>query len=158
MRNEDVLDEMERFWRGEVNTLLATQMVETGINILDLKYLIVIGAESFGNLNLYQLTGRVGRNGEQAFAYLMTCNLHRMKEYTEQVTSGYEAAKLDLVQRGAGSMDEAEQSGIVKIAKGEFITPEIIQIAADVYKNLNKNPAEKERASAELSAFFDRVF
>jgi len=158
MKDAEILDEMERFRNKEVSTLLATQMVETGLNIPELKYLVLIGAESYGNLNLYQLTGRVGRNGEQSFVYLMTYALDRMTNFAKTVKTGYDAAKLDLLQRGAGCMDETTQSGPIKIPLAERMTQDTIDASIQVYKELHKNAVDKEKVFSELSQFFDKYF
>lgn len=133
MKSSEILNNIENFRNEKVMTLLATSMVESGLNIPSLKYLVVVGAETYGFLNLYQLSGRAGRGkNDQSFIYLLSHNTDFIRKFTE-VENGYDAAKLDLKNRGSGKMDD-EQSGMIKIPFGDKIDSVILEQAKNRYE------------------------
>src|ERR687891_924903 len=112
------------FWEAKIDVLLCTTIIEAGLDIPTVNTLIVDRADRLGLAQLYQLRGRVGRAGEQAYAYLffptnvrLTPTAHeRLKTlaaYTE-LGSGMSIAMRDLEIRGAGNMLGAEQNGHIK--------------------------------------------
>ncbi len=116
-------ERMLRFLRGEADVLVATSIIESGIDIPQANTLIVERADLFGLAQLYQIRGRVGRSTERAYAYLLypsaaalteeaTKRLSALSDYTE-LGAGFKIAMRDLELRGAGSLLGDEQSGHV---------------------------------------------
>jgi len=112
---------MHTFVRGEADVLLATTIIETGIDIPNANTILIDRADRFGLADLYQLRGRVGRAGEKAYAILllprdmMTVGdarkrIHAIKQYTA-LGSGFKIAMRDLEIRGAGNLLGTKQSG-----------------------------------------------
>jgi transcription-repair coupling factor (superfamily II helicase) len=112
---------MRRFHRGEITVLVATSIVESGLDIPNANTLIVTDATAFGLAELHQLRGRIGRFTRQAYAYFLVPREHpvgeaaRMRlaaiqEYAE-LGAGFKLALRDLELRGAGNLLGAEQSG-----------------------------------------------
>ncbi|MBL8093777.1 MAG: transcription-repair coupling factor [Anaerolineales bacterium] len=112
---------MERFEAGEVDVLLCTSIIESGLDIPNANTLIVDRADTFGLAQLYQLRGRVGRSTQQAYAYFFTSSefrptpeaRERLETLAEQTDlgAGYAIAMRDLEMRGAGDIIGPKQSG-----------------------------------------------
>ena len=116
-------ERMLRFLRGEADVLVATSIIESGIDIPQANTLIVERADLFGLAQLYQIRGRVGRSRERAYAYLLypsaasltadaAQRLAALSDYTE-LGAGFKVAMRDLELRGAGNLLGDEQSGHV---------------------------------------------
>ena len=121
MDKDDLELVMHSFVKGEADILLATTIIETGIDIPNANTILIDRADRFGLADLYQLRGRVGRAGEQAYAILllprdmMTVGdarkrIHAIKQYTA-LGSGFKIAMRDLEIRGAGNLLGTKQSG-----------------------------------------------
>jgi transcription-repair coupling factor (superfamily II helicase) len=121
MEKSDLEVVMHTFVRGEADVLLATTIIETGIDIPNANTILIDRADRFGLADLYQLRGRVGRAGEKAYAILllprdmMTVGdarkrIHAIKQYTA-LGSGFKIAMRDLEIRGAGNLLGTKQSG-----------------------------------------------
>ena len=120
--NERTLEKiMFDFISGEIDVLVSTTIIETGLDISNVNTMIIDGADRLGLSQLYQLRGRVGRSNRTAYAFLMyrrdkmlkeiaEKRLHAIKEFTE-LGSGFNIAMRDLEIRGAGNLLGAEQSG-----------------------------------------------
>jgi transcription-repair coupling factor (superfamily II helicase) len=114
---------MSRFIEGEVDILVATTIIENGIDIPNVNTIVVNDADKFGLAQLYQLRGRVGRSNHQAYAYLLyqahkalsedaKARLEAIREFTH-LGSGLQVAMRDLEIRGAGNLLGAAQSGFI---------------------------------------------
>jgi len=122
--DEKVLERrMLSFLRGEADVLVATSIIESGIDIPQANTLVIERADAFGLAQLYQIRGRVGRSRERAYAYLLypsaaalteeaTKRLSALSDYTE-LGAGFKIAMRDLEIRGAGNLLGDEQSGHV---------------------------------------------
>ena len=123
MAEKELAETMHRFTAGEIDVLLCTSIIESGLDIPNANTLIVDRADTFGLAQLYQLRGRVGRGAQRAYAYLFR---HRVKAPTPegqerlevlaentQLGSGYLIAMRDLEMRGAGEMLGTRQSGYI---------------------------------------------
>src|SRR5438094_4159201 len=117
---EHDLDEvMSRFVRGEVDVLVSTMIVESGLDVPNANTMVVNRADQFGLAQLYQLRGRVGRSHRRAYCYLLVPDLVdaaaeerlRVLEHHTDLGSGYRIALRDLELRGAGNLLGVEQSG-----------------------------------------------
>lgn len=123
MHRDDIEDVMLQFTNNEINVLVCTTIVETGIDIPNANTMLIDHADTFGLSQLYQIKGRVGRSDRLAYAYLMyrpqkqlseiaQKRLQSIKEFTE-LGSGYKIAMRDLTIRGAGEMLGDLQSGFI---------------------------------------------
>lgn len=123
MDRESVDLTMEEFYLGEKDILLATTIVENGIDVRNANLLIVEDADKYGLSQLYQIKGRVGRGDKIAYAYLMINGKKqlndeakkRLKAITDftELGSGYKIAQRDLIIRGAGDILGKEQAGFI---------------------------------------------
>ncbi len=133
MNKYDLENVMLSFYRGETKVLIATTIIENGLDIPTVNTLIVDGAENFGLSQMYQLRGRIGRSHINAFAYFLFTpdkglraiseeRLETIKEFTG-VGSGIKIAMKDLELRGAGNILGKEQHGhIVSVGYGMYIS------------------------------------
>ena len=122
--NKDVIeDTMMRFYSGEIDVLVATSIVENGIDIPNANLIIIEDADHFGLAQLYQIKGRVGRGSRVAYAYLFykedkiinknaQKRLKAIQDFVE-LGSGYKIAQRDLMIRGAGDILGPEQAGFI---------------------------------------------
>lgn len=141
MEKHDLEKVMHAFVNGEADVLLATTIIETGIDIPNANTILIDRADRFGLADLYQLRGRVGRAGEKAYAILLLPRdmitagdarkrIHAIKEYTA-LGSGFKIAMKDLEIRGAGNLLGTKQSG------------HISQIGFELYCQLLKQSVER---------------
>ncbi|MBU1299179.1 MAG: transcription-repair coupling factor, partial [Bacteroidetes bacterium] len=123
MRGHDLENIMNDFLEKKIDVLVATKIIESGLDIPNVNTIVVNRADKFGMAELYQLRGRVGRSNVQAYAYLLTPPLNilprhsirriqAIEEFTE-LGSGFNLAMRDLEIRGAGNLLGAEQSGYI---------------------------------------------
>ncbi len=123
MSKNELENIMETFVTGEINILVCTTIIESGIDIPNVNTLIIYDADKFGLSQLYQIRGRVGRSNKIGYAYLLynpskvltevaTKRLKTIKEFTE-LGSGYKIAMRDLAIRGAGDVFGVSQAGFV---------------------------------------------
>ncbi|MFN8378368.1 MAG: transcription-repair coupling factor [Anaerolineae bacterium] len=133
---------MEQFGNGEFDVLLATAIIESGLDIPNANTLIIDRADFFGLAQLYQLRGRVGRSAQQAYAYFFHpahnrlsdeahMRLETLAEYTE-LGSGYQIAMRDLELRGAGDILSTRQSGQVAAIGLHLYTQMLAQAVRDL--------------------------
>jgi transcription-repair coupling factor (superfamily II helicase) len=121
MNEGDLADLMHRFTAGEIDVLLCTTIIESGVDIPRVNTILIERAERFGMADLYQLRGRVGRYKHQAYAYLLLPRHGRLLDTARQrivalrrhsgLGAGFRLALRDLETRGAGNLLGAEQSG-----------------------------------------------
>ena len=115
--------EMQRFQKGETNILVATTVIEVGVNVPNASVMVIENAERFGLSQLHQLRGRVGRGADQSYCILMTSYKLSAEGKTRietmvRTNDGFEIAEVDLKLRGPGDMAGTRQSGVedLKIA------------------------------------------
>lgn len=118
MKAADKNFEMERFVKGETNIMVATTVIEVGVNIPNASVMIVESAERFGLSQLHQLRGRVGRGAEQSFCILMTSfklgkDSKLRMDTMVRTNDGFEIAEVDLKLRGPGDLEGTQQSGLI---------------------------------------------
>ena len=121
MRETQLEDIMYRFINGDIDVLVSTTIIETGLDISNVNTMIIHDADNMGLSQLYQLRGRVGRSNRTAYAFLMYRRNKLLKEVAEKrlaaikeysdLGSGFKIAMRDLEIRGAGNLLGAEQSG-----------------------------------------------
>jgi transcription-repair coupling factor (superfamily II helicase) len=121
MKEKDLEEVMHQFVRGEIDVLVSTMIVESGLDVPNANTMFVNRADHFGLAQLYQLRGRVGRSHRRAYCYLLVPDtvdvdaerrLQVLEHHTE-LGAGYRIALKDLEMRGAGNLLGAEQSGFV---------------------------------------------
>lgn len=110
---------MKEFSEGALDVLVATSVIEVGVNVTNATVIVIEGAERFGLSQLHQLRGRVLRSTHQSYCYLLTetrgeTSLKRLKALT-QATNGFELAEHDLQLRGAGELYGRQQWGITDV-------------------------------------------
>ena len=139
--------EMDRFVKGETQIMVATTVIEVGVNIPNASVMIVENAERFGLSQLHQLRGRVGRGAEQSFCILMSgqklSNEGRTRLNTMVKTNnGFEIAETDLQLRGPGSIEGTQQSGVLDLKIANLLTDQelLTEVRAFVQKILEKDP------------------
>lgn len=120
MKPADKEYEMQRFIKGETQIMVATTVIEVGVNVPNASVMIVESAERFGLSQLHQLRGRVGRGAEQSYCILMTS--HKLSsngktriETMVKTSDGFEIAEVDLRLRGPGDIMGTQQSGILNL-------------------------------------------
>jgi len=120
MKAEDKEYEMQRFVKGETQIMVATTVIEVGVNIPNASVMVIESAERFGLSQLHQLRGRVGRGAEQSYCILMTSfklsddakiRLQTMVETSD----GFKISEVDLKLRGPGNLMGTQQSGALNL-------------------------------------------
>lgn len=143
MKSADKEFSMKRFIKGETQILIATTVIEVGVDIPNATVMIIESAERFGLPQLHQLRGRVGRGAEQSYCILMTGDKLSENAYVRistmlQTTDGFEIAETDLKIRGPGDMEGSQQSGfainlkIADISKDGQLIQYVKDIANDI--------------------------
>lgn len=136
------------FRSGKIDILVATPVVEVGIDIPNATVMVIEAAERFGLAGLHQLRGRVGRGTKPSYCLLFT-NFHSGRAYTrlkamEKTYSGFELSELDLKLRGPGEIFGTAQSGFPELKIADWSNYELIktakEVAEEIAKNLDKYP------------------
>jgi len=135
MKSEDKAYEMERFVQGKTQIMVATTVIEVGVNVSNASVMIIESAERFGLSQLHQLRGRVGRGADQSYCILMTgSKLSReAKMRMETITKsndGFKIAEADLKLRGPGNIMGTQQSGILQFKIADLIQDQALLKAA----------------------------
>lgn len=140
---------MEAFTRGDIDILVATSVVEVGVNVPNSTIIVIEGAERFGLSQLHQLRGRVLRSSHQAHCYLFTetkssHTLERLKALTE-AKNGFELAERDLMLRGAGDLAGKKQWGVSDIGMEALKNLKLVEAArTEAKKMIEKDPRLKK--------------
>ena len=137
---EETEEIIERFRRGKLDVLIATTVIEVGVNVPNATVMVVTNAERFGLSSLHQLRGRVGRSDLQSYCVLQSEDetpkgLARLQVMCD-TTDGFKIAEADLNQRGAGDLLGTQQSGDNKYVSLMIANPEKYQYALCVAKDL----------------------
>lgn len=117
MKDKEKETEMEKFVKGETQILVATTVIEVGVNVPNASVMVILDAQRFGLSQLHQLRGRVGRGADQSYCILVT-GYELAKETRKridimcQTNDGFEIAEADLKLRGPGDLEGTQQSGI----------------------------------------------
>jgi len=163
MKPADKDAEMKRFSEGKTNIMVATTVIEVGVNIPNASVMIIESAERFGLSQLHQLRGRVGRGAEQSYCILMTSHQLSSDSKTRMETmvrtnDGFEIAEVDLKLRGPGDLMGTQQSGVLNLQIADIVRDkEILQLARHhAVKILREDaPMEKPEHAAMRSAFIE---
>ncbi|KAA1243376.1 ATP-dependent DNA helicase RecG [Aquimarina sp. RZ0] len=140
--------EMDRFVKGETNIMVATTVIEVGVNVPNASVMIIESAERFGLSQLHQLRGRVGRGAEQSFCILMTSyklssDSKTRLETMVRTNDGFDIAEVDLKLRGPGDIMGTQQSGILNLKIADIVRDNDILQTARYYamKILKEDPS-----------------
>ena len=148
MKPKDKEEEMQRFVKGETQILVATTVIEVGVNVPNASVMVILDAQRFGLSQLHQLRGRVGRGADQSYCILVT-NYQLSQETRKRIdimcdtNDGFEIAEADLKLRGPGDLEGTQQSGIAFDLKIADIARDgqIVQMARDeAQKIINNDP------------------
>jgi len=117
---------MQRFVKGEADVLVATTVIEVGVNVPNASVMLIESAERFGLSQMHQLRGRVGRGADQSYCILLTGNKLSDESYKRiqimvSTTDGFKIAEQDLAMRGPGDMYGTKQSGILKFKLADIV-------------------------------------
>ncbi len=154
MPTEELEDVMEGFLERKTDVLIATKIIESGLDIPNANTMIINNADNFGLAELYQLRGRVGRSNIQAYCYLVIPPVHTLsrialrrlqalEEFTD-LGSGFQLAMRDLEIRGAGNLLGGEQSGF------------IMDMGFELYQKILDEAVEELRADEFAELFGDK--
>ena len=148
MKPADKEYEMQRFAKGETQIMVATTVIEVGVNIPNASVMVVESAERFGLSQLHQLRGRVGRGAEQSYCILMTS--HKLSNDSKvrletmcRTNDGFEIAEVDLRLRGPGDIMGTQQSGVLNLKIADLLKDKDILQSARYYakKILDLDPS-----------------
>jgi len=142
MKPQDKENEMQRFVKGKTQIMVATTVIEVGVNVPNASIMIVENAERFGLSQLHQLRGRVGRGAEQSYCILMT-SYKLSVDAKERIrtmcrtNNGFEIAEADMQLRGHGDLQGTAQSGISQFQLINIVTDQrIVETARFVAKEI----------------------
>jgi ATP-dependent DNA helicase RecG len=168
MKTKEKDAEMQLFVSGEAQILVATTVIEVGVNVPNASVMVIESAERFGLSQLHQLRGRVGRGAEQSYcilisSYKLSSETRKRLEIMVNSNNGFEIAEADLKLRGAGDLEGTQQSGeglFLKIANLASDAP-ILQQARDIARSILDEDPELEKPEnrllqSRLAALFRR--
>ena len=126
MNSEDKAWEMERFAKGDAQLLVATTVIEVGVNVPNASVMVIESAERFGLSQLHQLRGRVGRGASQSYCILMSSSelgqdARRRLETMCRTQDGFEIAEVDMELRGPGDLMGTQQSGVPDLKVADLV-------------------------------------
>lgn len=140
MSGVDKQNVMDQFAQGELDVLVATAVIELGVDIPGASIMIIESAERFGLAQLHQYRGRVGRRGQQAYCFLLSSQNNsednRRLMAMVKTYSGQELAQLDLAWRGPGELSGYEQSGFGELKLATIFDQDLIVLAKEVSEEI----------------------
>ncbi|MGJ8760823.1 MAG: ATP-dependent DNA helicase RecG [Polaribacter sp.] len=135
MKPADKEHEMQRFVKGETQIMVATTVIEVGVNVPNASVMIIESSERFGLSQLHQLRGRVGRGADQSYCILLSSyklseeGKTRLKTMVD-TTDGFKIAEVDLKLRGPGNLMGTQQSGVLNLKIADVVKDSKILVAA----------------------------
>lgn len=151
MKPADKESEMKRFAEGKTNIMVATTVIEVGVNVPNASVMIIESAERFGLSQLHQLRGRVGRGAEQSYCILMTSHKLSSDSKTRMETmvstnDGFEIAEVDLKLRGPGDLMGTQQSGVLNLQIADIVKDrDILMLARNYALKLLREDASMQK-------------
>lgn len=147
---------MSNFKKGKIDILVATPVVEVGIDVPNATIMVIEGAERFGLAQLHQLRGRVGRGKKKSyclsFTELKSKKVRARLSAMQKNLSGFELAELDLKLRGPGEMFGTRQHGFMELKVANWQDTELIRAARDVAQNAVENPEKYKKLLAKIKS------
>jgi len=161
MKPADKDAEMKRFAEGKTNIMVATTVIEVGVNVPNASVMIIESAERFGLSQLHQLRGRVGRGAEQSYCILITDHKLSSDSKTRMETmvrtnDGFEIAEVDLKLRGPGNLMGTQQSGVLNLQIADIVKDkEVLSVArAHAMQIVNSDMGLQKPEHAVLKAVY----
>ncbi len=156
MKKEDKEEVMQDFLDKKSDILVATSVIEVGINVPNATVIIIEHADRFGLAQLHQLRGRVGRREYQSYCYLFTESAGEITQARLKALvtakNGFELAEQDMLARGIGTLIDGKQWGMSDIAMEAIKNPKLVEIAKEEAKTiLDKDPQLKKHLTLEKS-------
>ncbi len=163
MKPNDKEFEMQRFKRGETQIMVATTVIEVGVNVPNASVMVIEHTERFGLSQLHQLRGRVGRGAEQSFCILMS-GFKLSSDSRERIqtmcrtNNGFEIAEADLRLRGPGNIEGTQQSGVLDLRIADLARDgRILQTARELAQRLLEQDPKLEAPEHEsLKHYLDK--
>ncbi len=164
MKSQDKEFEMQRFAKGEAQILVATTVIEVGVDVPNATVMVIENAERFGLSQLHQLRGRVGRGAEQSFCILMSG--HKLSSDSKKrlqtmvsTQDGFKIAEVDLELRGPGDIEGTRQSGLLDFRIANIATDQnILQTARHLATTmLEEDPQLAKPEHAVLRQYLESV-
>lgn len=160
LSNADKQFEMQRFIDGKTQIMVATTVIEVGVNVPNASVMVIENAERFGLSQLHQLRGRVGRGAEQSYCILMSKDKlnptsKKRLETMVRTNNGFEISEIDLELRGPGDITGTMQSGTVELKVADLVKDQIILQEArhTVIEILDKDPNVENPENSLLRNF-----
>lgn len=159
---KDKAAEMQRFVKGETQIMVATTVIEVGVNVPNASVMIIENAERFGISQLHQLRGRVGRGAEQSFCILMSgmklsSDAKIRLDTMVRTNDGFEIAEIDLQLRGPGNIEGTQQSGVLDLKLADLAIDQ--QLLAEARKTvihiLDNDPELMNEENRILRQYFE---
>lgn len=162
LTNEQKEFEMQRFVKGETQIMVATTVIEVGVNVPNASVMVIESSERFGLSQLHQLRGRVGRGADQSYCLLLTgyklgADSRLRMETMVRTNDGFEISEVDLKLRGPGDIEGTQQSGVMDLKLANLAQDgHILQLARqaaqsvldeDVNFELEKNKVYEKQLS-----------
>ena len=174
MKSADKDFEMKRFVKGETQIMVATTVIEVGVDIPNASVMVIESAQRFGLSQLHQLRGRVGRGADQSYCILMTdfklsVDGKKRIETMVRTNDGFEIAEVDLKLRGPGDLEGTQQSGVLDLKLSNIVRDEKIltyarKVASDlldddpgIIKDKNRRVAEHMKAIHKAKADWGQI-
>jgi len=164
MPNADKQFEMQQFIDGKSQIMVATTVIEVGVNVPNASVMVIENAERFGLSQLHQLRGRVGRGAEQSFCILMSGNKLSKEgkvrlETMVRTNNGFEISEIDLQLRGPGDITGTQQSGVLDLKLADLATDQVILQEArnTVIKLLEEDVHLEKPENALLKAYLKKL-
>jgi ATP-dependent DNA helicase RecG len=155
--------EMQRFVKGETQIMVATTVIEVGVNVPNASVMVIENSERFGLSQLHQLRGRVGRGADQSYCILMSTNKLSREgkirlETMVRTTDGFEIAETDLQLRGPGDIGGTQQSGVLDLKLADLATDQqmLQSIRNEVISIFEKDPELKDEENSLLKNYLNQ--
>jgi len=164
MKAADKKFEMDRFVKGETQLMVATTVIEVGVNVPNASIMVVESAERFGLSQLHQLRGRVGRGADQSYCVLMTS--FKLSEQAKtrigtmvQTSDGFEIAEVDLKLRGPGNIMGTQQSGVLNLKIADLVKDhELLKLAREAASQVLKvDPSLQLPSHKNIATTFQEI-
>jgi len=157
MKPSEKDEAMQEFSSGRAQIMVATTVIEVGVNVPNASVMVIESAERFGLSQLHQLRGRVGRGAEQSYCILMTSyklaeETRKRMEIMVRTTDGFEIAEADMKIRGPGDLEGTQQSGLPFDLKIASLSKDgrILQMARDLAQEILKQDPTLEKPENQI--------
>ena len=164
MKPVDKEYEMQRFVKGETQIMVATTVIEVGVNVPNASVMVIESSERFGLSQLHQLRGRVGRGADQSYCILLTSlklsadAKTRLKTMVE-TSDGFKIAEVDLKLRGPGNLMGTQQSGVLNLRIADVVKDTAILTTArnTALELLNDDPNLSKPENAKILKTYSKI-